>query len=75
MGKRIYELGDGLNIVYNTILDYVKTNGYPPSVREICRLCNFKSTATTQYYLNRLEQKGYILKGKGRTSRTIKLLK
>ena len=45
MGKRVYELGEGLNVVYNTILDYVKTNGYPPSVREICRLCNFKSTA------------------------------
>lgn len=72
MGK--YERGKGLNVVYNEIKRFIRLNGYPPSVRELGELCGFASPATTQYYLDRLEQRGYIQKGNGR-NRAIKVLK
>lgn len=40
--------------------DYVKENGFPPSVREICSAVGIKSTATCHYYLKRLEEMGEI---------------
>ena len=69
-----YERGQGLEIVFNVIKDFVKNNGYPPSVREIGEVCGFTSPATVQYYLDRLENKGYISKGNGR-NRAIKIIK
>ena len=46
------------------ILDYLhnqlKTEGYPPSVREICIATNLSSTATVHGHLVQLEKKGYI---------------
>lgn len=48
------------------ILTYIKkaveTVGYPPSVREICKGVNLKSTSTVHGHLNTLEEKGYIRK-------------
>lgn len=44
------------------ICDYLKINGYPPSVREICRATNLKSTATVHGYLVQLEEKGCIFR-------------
>ena len=40
----------------------IKLKGYPPSVREIGKAVDLKSTATVHGYLNQLEQKGYIKK-------------
>ena len=58
------------------VLDYVKKftmeNGYAPSVRDICRDLNYKSTSTVHMYLNRLERFGYISKEDGK-SRAITL--
>nr|WP_281178184.1 transcriptional repressor LexA [Thermovenabulum gondwanense] len=42
------------------IYDFVKTKGYPPSVREICAATNLRSTATVHGYLVQLEKKGYL---------------
>ena len=36
--------------------------GYPPSVREICAHCNFKSTSTAHRAINSLSEKGYLKK-------------
>ena len=48
------------------ILDYVNRqvllNGYPPSVREICKAVGFKSTSTVHAYIKRLEDEGMIQK-------------
>ncbi len=48
------------------VLDYVKEQikkeGYAPSVREICKALNLKSTSTVHGYLSRLEKKGLIQK-------------
>lgn len=42
------------------IYDFVRTKGYPPSVREICAATNLRSTATVHGYLVQLEKKGYL---------------
>lgn len=69
---------EGLNEREKSILAYienqVKKEGYPPSVREICKAVGLSSTATVHTYLNRLKEKGYIEKEnqKGRTLKVIK---
>ena len=52
----------------------VNVNGYPPSVREIGKAVDLKSTATVHGYLESLEKKGYIKK-ESQKGRTLKLLK
>ena len=52
----------------------IKAKGYPPSVREIGKAVDLKSTATVHSYLNQLEEKGYIKK-ESQKGRTLKLLK
>ena len=46
------------------ILIYIKNQiqkkGYPPSVREMCKGVNLKSTSTVHRHLEKLEAKGYI---------------
>lgn len=55
---------DDLTARQKQILDYIcsysNSKGYPPSVREICKATNLKSTATVHGYLIQLEKKGYI---------------
>ena len=67
-----------LNEREKSILAYIETQvrkeGYPPSVREICKAVGLSSTATVHTYLNKLKEKGYIAKEdqKGRTLKVIK---
>ena len=49
------ELNDKLNKVYQYTSDYIKENGFPPSVREICAKLNIKSTATAYSYIEKLQ--------------------
>ncbi len=55
-----------LNERQRAILDYIqekiKSNGYPPSVREIGQAVGLKSSSTVHAYLVQLEEKGYIKK-------------
>lgn len=48
------------------ILLYIKSEvqkqGYPPSVRDICKGVNLKSTSTVHSHLEKIEAKGYIRK-------------
>ena len=59
------------------ILDVVKQaiakNGYPPTVREIGAKIGLSSSATTQFHIKKLEEKGYIKKNATK-NRTIELL-
>lgn len=59
------------------ILDYLKKTilekGYPPSIREICRAVNLKSTSSVHAYLEALENKGYIVKD-SHNSRSIRIV-
>ena len=58
------------------ILDYIRetieTKGYSPTVRDISRALDIKSTSTVFSYLARLEEKGYIVRESGK-SRTIRV--
>ena len=69
---------DALNKREKAILKYIEkqvnANGYPPSVREIGKAVDLKSTATVHGYLEALEKKGYIKK-ESQKGRTLKLLK
>jgi repressor LexA len=48
--------------------------GYPPSIREICTKAGISSTSVVNYYLDQLEEMGYIERD-GRVSRGIRLVK
>ncbi|MGN0789484.1 MAG: transcriptional repressor LexA [Christensenellales bacterium] len=62
-----------LEQTYQFIKDFVSRNNYPPSVREICSVVGFKSTASAQYYLTKLEENGLIRKSDGK-NRTIEII-
>lgn len=55
------------------IKEFLKKNNYPPSVREICKEVGFKSTASVQYYLDKLEENGLIKRSLSK-NRTIELI-
>ena len=47
-------------IVYNAIVKFIKENGYPPSVRELCKITGKSSTGTIQYRINSLKKKDKV---------------
>lgn len=51
----------------------IAKNGYPPTVREICKALDLSSPATVQSHLITLEEKGYIKKSSSK-NRTVELL-
>ena len=54
----------GLSEKHHKIMDllheYTQKEGYPPSIREICERTGITSTSVVNYYLNQLEDWGYI---------------
>ena len=58
--------------VLDYIRDTIKTKGYSPTVRDISRALDIKSTSTVFTYLAKLEDKGYIVRESGK-SRTIRV--
>lgn len=48
--------------VLNYINRYTEENGFPPTVRDLCRDLQIKSTATAYNYINRLIDQGYLQK-------------
>lgn len=58
--------------VLDFIKDFIITNGFPPSIREICQEFNFASPRAGQRYLEILEEQGFIQRGK--KSRGIKII-
>ena len=52
--------GDRKDRVYNFIVEFIKKNGYAPSVREICVGTNLNSTSNVYAHLMRLENEGKI---------------
>jgi len=59
--------------IFKFIVDSIKSIGYPPSVREIAEAVDLSSSATVHSHLKKLEDLGYIRRGKG-SSRTIEIL-
>ena len=68
----------GLTEKHKRILEvlehFTNKHGYPPSIREICSRANISSTSVANYYLDRLEELGYIERDR-RVSRGLRLVK
>lgn len=56
----IKENSDKQTQIYNFLIEFTKSKGYPPSVREVCQAVSLKSTSTVHGHLKRLEKKGLI---------------
>ena len=52
--------GETQNMIMEFITSQIKENGYPPSVREICKAVGLKSTSTVHGHLKRLEKQGLL---------------
>ena len=48
---------DKRETILRFITDFMRNQGYPPSVREICAGVGLASTATVHYHLNALKEK------------------
>ena len=68
----------GLSDKHKRVLDvlerYTEQQGYPPSIREMCSRANISSTSVANYYLDRLEELGYIERDR-RVSRGVRVIK
>ena len=51
---------DTVNRIYDFIVDYIRHEGYPPAVRDICEGIGIRSTSTIHGHLRRLQQAGRI---------------
>lgn len=52
--------------IYNFLVSYIRSRGYPPSVREIGEAVGLKSPSTVHFHLKHLEEAGVIEKGAGK---------
>jgi repressor LexA len=59
--------------IYNFLVDFIKKNGYAPSVREICTGTDLSSTSSVYMHLLKLEDEGKI-QVKRKSTRAIKLV-
>ena len=59
--------------ILDYLVDYLKRNTYQPSIREIGRRFDIKSTKTVSEYLQSLAEKGWIERDPSR-SRGVRLL-
>lgn len=65
--------GTGRERVYNFIVEFIKKNGYAPSVRDICVGTDLKFTSSVYCHLITLKMLGKI-EMKENTPRTIRLV-
>ena len=72
--KRAKGLTERQMRILDVLERFQSQNGYPPSIREICDKANISYTSVVNYYLNQLEETGYIERD-GRVSRGIRLVK
>ncbi len=59
--------------ILSFISDYIRTHGYPPSVRDICDAVGLSSTATVHARINKLVKAGKLIKdnSKNRSLRVV----
>lgn len=50
------------DLLYEYIKNYQNENGFPPTIREMCKAIKVSSTSTIFYYLNKLENSNKIKK-------------
>ena len=49
--------------ILEIIKTFIKKNGYSPTIREICKLANIKSTAAVHAHIKKLKAEGHITTG------------
>lgn len=54
------KINEKLDAVYQFTVSFINEYGFPPSVREICKKLNIKSTATAYSYIEKLKEQGLI---------------
>jgi repressor LexA len=74
MAKRHPGLSERHRKIMEFLSNFQNENGYPPSIRQIGDSIDVKSTSLIDYYLNQLQEMGYIER-EGRISRSIRVLK
>ncbi len=67
-------LSDRQKKILEVLEDFQQEYGYPPAIREICDQAKISSTSVVNYYLDQLEDMGYIQRDEG-VSRGIRQLK
>lgn len=60
--KRAVKKINDEDAVFKFINNYIMEHGYAPCVREMCEACNLKSTATVFNIVNRLCERGLLVK-------------
>lgn len=60
MAKRRKGLSERHKKILDVLKHYQNEFGYPPSIREIGKQTGISSTSVVNYYLNQLEEEGYI---------------
>ncbi len=73
MARRRKGLGDRHRKILDVFERFQNQNGYPPSIREIGRLAGITSTSVVNYYLDQLEEAGFIERDRN-VSRGIRLV-
>ncbi|NNN05134.1 MAG: repressor LexA [Elusimicrobia bacterium] len=53
--------------ILELVRNFATDHGYPPTVRELCRLAGVSSPDTVQYHLDNLRSKGLLEEAKGRS--------
>lgn len=74
MARRKEGLSDRHKKILEVLEHYQENVGYPPSIREIGREANISSTSVVNYYLDQLEEMGYIERDR-KVSRGMRLLR
>ena len=74
MARKRKGLGERHHRIMQVLERFTDQNGYPPSIREIGRRANISSTSVVNYYLDQLEEDGYIERDRN-VSRGVRLLK
>ncbi len=73
MARRTLGLSERHRKIMEYLTKFQNANGYSPSIRQIGDSINVKSTSLVDYYLNQLQQMGYIDR-EDRISRSIRVL-
>jgi repressor LexA len=74
MAKRRKGLSERHKKILEVLKRYQDETGYPPSIREIGKQTGISSTSVVNYYLNQLEEEGYIERDR-KISRGVRLVK
>lgn len=72
--KRSKTLSERQKRILEVLARFQRVNGYQPSIREICEKAQISSTSVVNYYLDQLEEMGFIQRD-DRISRGIRLIK